>query len=30
MRLLLVQVAPMLPEEAFRVVRKSFDARKVL
>jgi hypothetical protein len=25
-----VQVASMLPEEAFSVVRKSFDARKVL
>jgi hypothetical protein len=26
----LVQVASMLPEEAFSVIRKSFDARKVL
>ena len=25
-----VQVASMLPEEAFSVIRKSFDARKVL
>lgn len=25
-----VQVASMLPEEAFTVIRKSFDARKVL